>query len=114
MVSSGTDDFEPTPCMLHLYVEDVDATYRRALTAGATPLRQPDDEFYGDRSAGVEDSWRNQWWLATHVEDVSSAELEARERRFREERGGPDPGTCRPPCRHPVWVTVLAACGRHW
>ena len=86
MVSSGTDMYKPMPCMLHLYVEDVDAVYRSALEAGARSLRDPSDQFYGDRSAGVEDPWRNQWRLATHVEDVSAAELEEREREYRERK----------------------------
>ena len=41
-------------------------------------LREPTDEFYGDRSAGLEDSQGNQWWLATHIEDVSPEELAKR------------------------------------
>jgi uncharacterized glyoxalase superfamily protein PhnB/predicted enzyme related to lactoylglutathione lyase len=88
MVSSGTDRFPPMPCMLHLYVEDVDATYQSAIDTGAVSLREPTDEFYGDRTAGVEDRWRNQWWLATHIEDVSPEEMERRERNFRERAVG--------------------------
>ena len=64
--------------MLHLYVPDTDASYRRAVEAGAKSLREPADQFYGDRSAGVEDAWGNTWWFATHVEDVSSEEMERR------------------------------------
>ena len=64
--------------MLHLYVPDTDALYHAALAAGATSIREPADQFYGDRSAGVRDLWGNQWWMATHVEDVSQAEMERR------------------------------------
>ena len=64
--------------MLHLYVPDTDALYRSALAAGATSIREPADQFYGDRSAGVRDLWGNQWWIATHMEDVSQAEMERR------------------------------------
>lgn len=64
--------------MLHLYLEDVDATYRQALAAGATSLREPTNEFYGDRSAGVKDAFGNQWWLATHIEDVPPEEIQRR------------------------------------
>ncbi len=64
--------------MLHLYVPDTDVIYRSALAAGATSIREPADQFYGDRSAGVHDLWGNQWWIATHMEDVSQEELERR------------------------------------
>lgn len=54
------------PAMLHLYVEDVDAVYRRALGAGATTLEEPADQPDGDRRAGVKDRFGNQWYIATH------------------------------------------------
>ena len=68
------------PNTLYIYVPDVDAAYKRAMsTSGAAKsLREPTDEWYGDRSAGLEDSQGNQWWLATHIEDVSPEELEKR------------------------------------
>ena len=64
--------------MLHLYVPDTDALYHSALAAGAVSIREPADQFYGDRSAGVRDVWGNQWWMATHVEDLSQEEIERR------------------------------------
>jgi PhnB protein len=67
-----------TSAMLHLYVPDSDATYRRAMEAGATSLREPQDEFYGDRMSGVQDSTGTQWYFATHVEDVSDEEMARR------------------------------------
>jgi PhnB protein len=73
---------EPMPTMLYLYVDDVDAMYRQAINANATSIREPIDEFYGDRSAGVRDEWNNQWWLATHIEDISSEEMERRKEEF--------------------------------
>jgi PhnB protein len=66
------------PGMLHLYMEDVDAVYRRAIQAGAKSIREPADQLYGDRTGGVEDAWGNQWWIATHIEDVTSEEIERR------------------------------------
>lgn len=63
---------------LYLYVPDVDATYARALTAGATSVMEPADQFYGDRSGGVADPAGNTWWLATHIEDVPREELAGR------------------------------------
>ena len=67
-----------SPVGIHLYVDDVDAVYKRALQAGATSLREPADQFYGDRSGGVKDAFGNQWWIGTHVEDVSQEELARR------------------------------------
>jgi len=87
MFSSGTELYLPFPMSLHLYVEDTDAAYARALAAGARSLEPPADQFYGDRRAGVSDAWGNHWWIATHVEDVNEHELRARELRFRRERG---------------------------
>jgi PhnB protein len=66
------------PGAIHLYVDDADAAYARAMGAGATSLREPTDEFYGDRMAGVKDPVGNQWWIATHQEDVPPEEMEAR------------------------------------
>ena len=66
------------PAMLHLYVEDADATYRRALEAGATSVREPSNQFYGDRAGGVKDAAGNQWWIATRIEDVPPEELKKR------------------------------------
>ena len=64
--------------MLHLYMEDVDAVYQRAIQAGGKSLREPTDQFYGDRSGAVEDAFGNQWWIATHLEDVTAEEMERR------------------------------------
>lgn len=81
MVSSSTEEYQPISCMLHLYVRDVDATYDQAIRAGGESLREPTDEFYGDRSAGIRDQWGNQWWMATHIEDVPEEELKKREQK---------------------------------
>ncbi|MBE7550725.1 MAG: VOC family protein [Anaerolineales bacterium] len=75
MLGEAGGAYEPMPAMLHLYVEDADAVYQRALQAGAVSLRAPVDEAYGDRIGGVKDSFGNQWWIATHIRDVSPAEL---------------------------------------
>jgi uncharacterized glyoxalase superfamily protein PhnB len=55
-----------TPTGLHLYVEDADAVYERALEAGATSLGGPVDQPYGDREASVKDPAGNHWYIATH------------------------------------------------
>ena len=78
MLSDATPENPPMPAMIHLYVDDADAVYKRAIHAGASSLREPADQFYGDRSAGVKDSFGNQWWINTHIEDVPPEELAKR------------------------------------
>jgi PhnB protein len=63
--------YQPMSSMFYLYVADVDALYRRALAAGATSISEPADQSYGDRSGGVKDAFGNQWYLATHIKDVT-------------------------------------------
>lgn len=75
MVSDSNENMKPMPCFLYLYVENVDETFQRAIAAGATSMREPTDEFYGDRGAGVSDFAGNSWYIATHKKDVSRDEL---------------------------------------
>jgi PhnB protein len=67
MLSDGTADYAAFPVWLHVYVQDVDATYRRALELGAASVQEPSEKGDGDRRAGVKDPVGNTWWLATHV-----------------------------------------------
>jgi PhnB protein len=67
-----------SPISLLLYVEDVDATVARAVEAGGKLLRPVKDQFYGDRTGGVEDPFGHVWYVATHVEDVSEEEIHKR------------------------------------
>jgi PhnB protein len=71
----GMADNELLPAMLYLYVEDADTWYRKAIAAGAQSIREPADQVYGDRVGAVRDLTNNQWWFATHIEDMSSEEL---------------------------------------
>jgi PhnB protein len=80
------DAAEPMPMNLHMYVDDVDGMYRRAIAAGGVSVREPTTTFYGDRTAGVKDPGGNNWWLACHVEDVSSEEIMQRARAQSEKR----------------------------
>ena len=68
-------DFPATKTQIHLYVEDVDGAYARAVEAGATSLAEPADQFYGDRCARVADPFGNHWSIASHVEDVGMDEI---------------------------------------
>src|SRR5260370_3262155 len=69
MIGGGTPESgltrEPMPTALHIYVEDTDAAYQRALEAGGVPLQAPADQFYGERSGGVKDQAGNHWYIAT-------------------------------------------------
>lgn len=85
MVADAMDRFPAMPSMLYLYVDDVDTVYQKAIKAGGQSLREPTNEFYGDRSAGIKDSWGNQWWIATHIEDVEDEELKRRADDFRKQ-----------------------------
>jgi len=67
MMGERPDGRAAMPCSTHVYVPDVDITYRAALAAGATSVAEPKDQPYGDRSAGVKDSEGNIWWLGTKL-----------------------------------------------
>jgi PhnB protein len=58
-----------------LYVDDVDAVFKRALGAGATESLPVEDKFYGDRMGTVIDPFGHHWSVATHIEDVSEQEM---------------------------------------
>ena len=80
MMGEAGGEWTPRPGTLYMYVQDVDAVYRKAIQAGAVSVREPANQFYGDRSGGVRDASGNEWWIATHVEDVSKEELTKRAR----------------------------------
>lgn len=63
---------------LHMYVEDVDAFFEKALAAGAKVLIPIADQFYGDRSGRLEDPFGHVWLVSTHIEDVSPEEMQKR------------------------------------
>ena len=64
-----------TPVHIHVYVKDVDATVAKAVEMGAKMMRQVQDMFYGDRTGAIEDPFGHFWHIATHVRDVSMAEM---------------------------------------
>ena len=67
-----------TPVSVMVYVEDVDAVFDRAISAGATAERPVENQFYGDRAGQFVDPFGHQWFVATHVEDVPPEEMEER------------------------------------
>jgi PhnB protein len=67
-----------SPVTLHLYVDDVDATFAQAVAAGAKVVRPVEDQFYGDRAGKLVDPFGHSWFLATHKEDVAVEEMKRR------------------------------------
>jgi uncharacterized glyoxalase superfamily protein PhnB len=82
---------QPTGVVLHLYVDDVDDLYERAVTAGATVLMPLQDCFWGDRYAILRDPFGHCWSMATRIEDLSPQQLQKRGMEFN--------------AQHPEWPT---------
>lgn len=74
----GPESLGGTGVGICFYLENVDEQMQTAVDAGATVERPIQDQFYGDRSVTLRDPFGHQWTLATHVEDVSPEEIEAR------------------------------------
>jgi uncharacterized glyoxalase superfamily protein PhnB len=67
MLADTTGEDTPTTAWLHVYVDDVDATYQKALSLGATAVQPPSDKGDGDRRGGFLDTSGVTWWIATHL-----------------------------------------------
>jgi PhnB protein len=67
MMGEPQTSAESRPSTLYLFVPDVDATFERALKAGATTIMSPRERSSGDRTAAVRDPSGNAWWIATHI-----------------------------------------------
>jgi PhnB protein len=78
MDARGPRTIGGTPITLHVYVEDADGVFERAIQAGAKALRPVEDKFYGDRSGQFEDPFGHRWDVATHVEDLAPEEMSKR------------------------------------
>jgi PhnB protein len=79
----------PTPgvknaCGMFLYLENVDATFNRAVAAGAKVDMPLENQFWGDRYGKVTDPFGHNWGLSQHVEDVAPAEMERRSKEWQE------------------------------
>jgi PhnB protein len=92
MVGEPMGPHGPRPGSLYLYVRDADATYRKAVAAGAKPVMPLADQFWGDRGGCVEDEFGNVWWICTRTEDLSPKEIGRRaEAFFASQAGGSGP-----------------------
>lgn len=68
MLADGAEGWPPIASHVHVYVADVDATYRRALAAGAISVQEPVKKEDADKRGGVKDAGGTTWWIATKVE----------------------------------------------
>ena len=85
MLSEENPHFNKSPQMLNgttvsllIYVEDVDAAFKRAVEAGAKVLLPVEDKFYGERAGSLTDPFGHMWTLMTHIEDVPPQEMDKR------------------------------------
>ncbi len=67
-----------SPISMLVYVENVDVFFNHAVEAGAKVVRPIANMFYGDRTGGLEDPYGYQWYIATHIEDLTPEELQRR------------------------------------
>ncbi|MGP6087842.1 VOC family protein [Antarctobacter jejuensis] len=65
MLNESSNDYPANTSQMHLYVDDTDGVYERALKSGAVSLMEPNDRPHGDRMAGIKDPCGNVWWIAT-------------------------------------------------
>jgi PhnB protein len=72
----------PVTQFITLYVEDADALFARAVDAGATEINPVTDHIHGDRAGSVRDPFGHRWAVATHIEDISEAEMQRRMAEF--------------------------------
>jgi len=64
-MADANENFPPRPAAQHIYVDDVDAVYARALAKGAKSIQPPTDQEYGERGASIVDEFGNHWYIAT-------------------------------------------------
>jgi PhnB protein len=74
----GPQSLGGSPVHIFLYVDDADAVFDRAISAGATELMPVEDSSDGDRRGGVTDPFGHVWYIGTHLEDISREELQKR------------------------------------
>ena len=78
MLGDSNEDYPPMPTSLYLYFEDVDGVYQQAIQAGGISIQEPEDQFYGDRTAFVQGPNGNIWGIATQIEEISPEEMARR------------------------------------
>lgn len=82
MGARGPKAFGGSPASLWLYVDNSDALFNRAVSAGATVQMPMADQFWGDRAGAIADPAGYTWWIATRTEDLTQAEMNQRAQEF--------------------------------
>ena len=78
MLGEARGEHQPLKSMLYLYVSDADKVFQQAVKGGGKVVAEMKDQFYGDRSGGIEDPVGNQWWIASRKEDLSPEDIKKR------------------------------------
>ncbi|RDI39066.1 VOC family protein [Aquicella lusitana] len=78
MDARAPEAFGGSPVGIHLYIKEVDTVVEKALRAGSTLMRPVETMFYGDRTGTLIDPYGHKWYVSTHVENVSAAEMKKR------------------------------------
>jgi PhnB protein len=82
MMGKGPHAFGGSPASMWLFVDDSDALYNRAVSAGAKVQMQIADQFWGDRAGAISDPAGYTWWIATRKEDLTQMEMQTRAAEF--------------------------------
>jgi uncharacterized glyoxalase superfamily protein PhnB len=78
MMFDGRPEWPDTPAFLRLHVADGDVVFRKALAAGAVPVTEMTELFWGDRVGRVRDPLGNVWWIQDRVADLGPEEIQER------------------------------------
>jgi uncharacterized glyoxalase superfamily protein PhnB len=84
----GPKSLNGSPVAIHLFVDDVDAVVAKAVAAGATVKMPVADQFWGDRYGKITDPFGHDWSIATHLKDMTEAELKAAMQEAMKQMGG--------------------------
>lgn len=84
MGNKGPKSLGGTPVSFYVYVNNVDASWKRAVDAGAKVIMPVEDMFWGDRGGRLEDPFGHGWMLAQHTKDLTPAEIKAGQAEFEE------------------------------
>jgi len=74
----GPTAYGGTTVTIHIHVDNADEVIARAVAAGATVVREPKDQFYGERSGSVRDPFGHMWNIGHHIEDLTPEEMQNR------------------------------------